>query len=152
MVKSGLIEKIFSKFLHAQPFSIKWIYLIERRRFNQKYKFKNKYDMVCAWSNFQKNVFGMWYDKWNFKPQISSIFHFDRVSDVELLKVEKILKCSLNLIPSPSLKIQIMGGKVCLRMQQTFYFRKFVDNILNFHWRWWDWMHAIFLNLFYFTY
>ena len=32
-------------------------------------------------------------------------------------KVEKILKGSLNLIPSPSpsLKIQIMGGKVCLR-------------------------------------
>ena len=32
-------------------------------------------------------------------------------------KVEKILKGSLNLIPSPSpsVKIQIMGGKVCLR-------------------------------------
>ena len=29
-------------------------------------------------------------------------------------KVEKILKGSLNLIPSPSLKIQIMSGKVCL--------------------------------------
>ena len=34
-------------------------------------------------------------------------------------KVEKILKGSLDLIPSPSplVKIQIMGGKVCLRMQ-----------------------------------
>ena len=31
-------------------------------------------------------------------------------------KVEKILKCSLDLIPSPSVKIQIhLGGKVCLR-------------------------------------
>ena len=30
-------------------------------------------------------------------------------------KVEKILKGSLDLIPSPSVKIQIMGGKVCLR-------------------------------------
>ena len=32
-------------------------------------------------------------------------------------KVEKILKSSLDLIqsPSPSVKIQIMGGKVCLR-------------------------------------
>ena len=31
-------------------------------------------------------------------------------------KVEKILKCSLDLIPSPSpfVKIQIMCGKVCL--------------------------------------
>ena len=33
------------------------------------------------------------------------------------VKVENILKGSLDLIPSPSLslKIQIMGGKVCLR-------------------------------------
>ena len=32
-------------------------------------------------------------------------------------KVDKILKCSLDLIPSPSpsVKIQIVGGKVCLR-------------------------------------
>jgi hypothetical protein len=32
-------------------------------------------------------------------------------------KVEKILKGSLNLNPSslPSVKIQIMGGKICLR-------------------------------------
>ena len=29
-------------------------------------------------------------------------------------KVEKILKGSLDLITSPSVKIQIMGGKVCL--------------------------------------
>ena len=31
------------------------------------------------------------------------------------VKVEKILKGSLDSIPSPSGKIQIMGGKVCLR-------------------------------------
>ena len=31
------------------------------------------------------------------------------------VKVEKILKGSLDLIPSPSVKIQIMAGKVCLR-------------------------------------
>ena len=30
-------------------------------------------------------------------------------------KVEKILKGSLDSIPSPSVKIQIMGEKVCLR-------------------------------------
>ena len=33
------------------------------------------------------------------------------------IKVEKILKGSLDLIPSPSAKIQIMGGKVCLRCE-----------------------------------
>ena len=32
-----------------------------------------------------------------------------------MIKVEKILKGSLDSIPSPSVKIQIMGGKVCLR-------------------------------------
>ena len=51
-------------------------------------------------------------------------------------KVEKTLKGSLDLIPSlsPSVKIQIMGGKVCLRRkgiaghcQQTFEDKKFVD-------------------------
>ena len=38
------------------PFSIKLIYLIERRSFGQKYKFGNKNDMVSAWSNF-KDIF-----------------------------------------------------------------------------------------------
>ena len=50
-----------------------------------------------------------------------------------MIKVEKILKGSLDSIPSPShsIKIQIMGGKVCLRQniaghcQQTFCFQKF---------------------------
>ena len=38
-------------------------------------------------------------------------------STVDHFKVEKILKGSLDLIPSPSpsVKIQIMAGKVCLR-------------------------------------
>ena len=31
------------------------------------------------------------------------------------VKVEKTLKGSLDSIPSPSVKIQIMGGRVCLR-------------------------------------
>ena len=81
-------------------------------------------------------------------------------------KVEKMLKGSLDLIPSPSpsVQIQIMGGKLCLRckgkkllnVQQTFENKNFVDNSrqcfvllpqvnfpannLNLHWRqrWWD--------------
>ena len=36
--------------------------------------------MVCAWSNFRKKSYGIFiYDKWNFKLQILSIVHFDRV-------------------------------------------------------------------------
>ena len=56
------------------------------------------------------------------------------------IKVEKILKGSLdsNLSPSPSVKIQIMCRKVCLRCtgktgccQQTFENKKFVDIALQ---------------------
>ena len=46
------------------------------------------------------------------------------------IKVEKILKGSLNFIPSPSplVKIQIMGGKACfMRCKKTFENKKFVD-------------------------
>ena len=94
-------------------------------------------------------------------------------------KVEKISEDNLNLIssPSPSVKIQIMGGKVCFRckgkkcwaLSTSFLYSKncwqhpamfcllpqvnFPANELNFHWRrrWWDQIQAIFLNLFYFT-
>ena len=60
-----------------------------------------------------------------------------------LFKVEKILKGSLDSIlsPSPSVKIQIMDGKSCLRCkrwniagccQQTFENKMFVDNTQQF--------------------
>ena len=90
-------------------------------------------------------------------------------------KVEKILKGSMDSIssPSPSVKIQITGGKVCLRrkgktllgiVNKLFVFKSlwqhptmfclytFPAHNLNFHWRWrwWDRIKAIFLNLFYF--
>ena len=45
-------------------------------------------------------------------------------------KIEKVLKGSLDLIPSPStsMKIQIMGKKVCLALcKQTCENKKFVD-------------------------
>ena len=50
------------------------------------------------------------------------------------IKVEKILQGSLDSIlsPSPSVKIQIMGGKICLRCRGKtmlgICFQKFVDN------------------------
>ena len=44
--------------------------------------------MVCAWRNFLKKSFGIsTYDELNFKPQISSIFHFDWVSDGRMAHV-----------------------------------------------------------------
>jgi hypothetical protein len=42
------------------------------------------------------------------------IFFKDKFK-IYLLKVEKILKGSLDSIPSPSVKIQIMVGKDCVR-------------------------------------
>ena len=68
-------------------------------------------------------------------------------------KIEKILKGSLNLIPSPSpsVKIQIMGGKICFRCKgktlgkkiarhchKTFENKTFVDitqNILPYYFK-----------------
>ena len=47
----------------------------------------------------------MFYD---FEDDCKSIFYFIQP------KVEKILKGNLDSSPSPSLKIKIMGGKVCL--------------------------------------
>ena len=46
-----------------------------------------------------------------------------------VIKIEKILKGSLNSIPSPSpsVKIQIMGGKVCLRCKGVFKIQKVAD-------------------------
>ena len=55
ITKSGL-ERNILKFLMPKPFSIKCIYLLQKRRFDQKYKFSNKNDMVCSWRNF-KNIF-----------------------------------------------------------------------------------------------
>ena len=49
----------------------------------QKLKFSNKNDLLCAWRNFKKNLVGICkYDKWNFKPYKSSIFHFEYVNEV----------------------------------------------------------------------
>ena len=55
-------------------------------------------------------------------------------------KVEKKLNGSLELIPSPSVKTQIMGGKVCLRckgktlldvVNKLLKTKNFVDNSLQ---------------------
>ena len=92
-----------------------------------------------------------------------------------LNSLEKVLKGSLDYIPSPlpSLKIQIMGkfawglkAKHCWTLSTNFWKQKgcwhhpsmfclvtqvnFPTNHLYFHWRWWDWIQAIYLNIFYF--
>ena len=136
------------------------------------------------WSNLQK------FNSWNEIEQYLDVSNFKYLSKVQInelprtqntklpsakwpflykVKVEKILKGSLDSIPSPSpsVKIQFMVG-IAGHCQQTFGNKKFVyitqqcfallpqvnfpDNNLNFHWRWrwWDQIQAIFLNFFYF--
>ena len=78
-------------------------------------------------------------------------FYQDRLIQAgrhSLLKVENISKGSLGLIPSPSpsVKLQIMGGKVCLRCKGYS-----IPPPSHWRWRWWDRIQAIFLNLFCFN-
>ena len=57
-------------------------YFIVRRIFALNSKFRNKNDLLCARRDFnEKNCGVSTYYKGMFKPQISSIFHFDWVSD-----------------------------------------------------------------------
>ena len=89
-------------------------------------------------------------------------------------KVEKILKGSLNLIPSPSssVKIQVVNSKVCFRCKGKTWLgvvnfwkqKRFVDiiqqcfalllqvtfpaNNFNYHWRWWYQIQALFNKCF----
>ena len=85
-------------------------------------------------------------DKGEFKEFIDVGSQTSQRSSMVSFKVEKILKGSLHLIPSPSVKIQIMGGRVSLWFkgktkfvditQQCFALLPQVnlpDNNLNFH-------------------
>ena len=55
--------------------------------------------------------------KFRFKFSYLNCSNYLEVTQKVIVKVEKILKGSLDSIPSPSpsMKIQITGGKVCLR-------------------------------------
>ena len=144
---------------------------------------QEKMTSAKKWSNLQK------FNSWNEIEQYLDVSNFKYLSKVQInelprtqntklpsakwpflykVKVEKILKGSLDSIPSPSpsVKIQFMVG-IAGHCQQTFGNKKFVyitqqcfallpqvnfpDNNLNFHrrWRWWDHIHGTFLNLFY---
>ena len=75
-------------------------------------------EFLSTWKNLNLYAFIRWAgvnpDSY-LKESKKRIETKKRVQKVD--KVEKILKGSLNLSPSPlpSVKIQIMGGKVCLR-------------------------------------
>jgi hypothetical protein len=71
----------------------------------------------CKMQNLNLAIFGLFYlfGVLDFVTQdlLSLQVNMEYIYDFH--KVEKILKGSLDSIPSPSVKIQIMGGKVCLR-------------------------------------
>ena len=73
-------------------FSIKWIYLIERRNFDQKYKFSNKNDMVSAWRNF-KNIFSRPLFTIIFRPQMIKFHPYSNLTGEG--KVDFLIYCML---------------------------------------------------------
>ena len=94
MVKSDL-EKIFWNSSMCSPFSIKLIYLIERRSFAQKYKFSNKNDTVSALRNF-KNIFSRPLFAIIFRPEMLK-FHTYSILTGETM-VGFVIYCVLMLV------------------------------------------------------
>ena len=95
-----------------------------------------------AMDNFFKS--GVWQFPFltlNYRPLGITCYNLISFRATESKFVENILKGSLDSIPSPLVKIQIMGGKVCLRrkgktllgiVNKLFIFKSclvFVDNI-----------------------
>ena len=84
MVKSGL-EYIFWQSQNGpKPFSDLPIHFIKGTFFALNYKFSNKNDFVCVHGGIsnKKLVYTYVNGKWNSKPKISSIFHFEYVYEV----------------------------------------------------------------------
>ena len=95
VVKSGL-EELFLKFLHALAiFYFKQIFLIERRNFDQKYKFSNKNKMVSAWRNF-KNIFSRPLFTIIFRPEMLIFYPYSILTGNT--RVEFVIYCVLRLI------------------------------------------------------
>ena len=139
------------------------------------------YKLKCVFSQKSGCWWSCWVSAWQDILRLSGESINTNVGTVQRhYKVEKILKGSLDSIPSPStsVKIQIMDAKVCLRwkgkktllgvfkkLSKTksllkspsnvlpYYIKQtFLSMIWIFHWRWLDQIQAIFINLFYFTY
>ena len=66
----------------VEQFILKFLHVRKSEGFVQKFKFSSKNDMLCAWRDFKKNVACVHTINDNFKPKISFIFHFDRVTDI----------------------------------------------------------------------
>ena len=71
--------------------------------------------LFCYFSSFFNLQQITWHFSKNLKKQEWSRFINIIELSIAKVKVEKTIKGSLDSIPSPSVKIQIMGGKNCLR-------------------------------------
>ena len=87
------------------PFSIRIFFLIDRRSFDQKYKFSKKDDMVRAWRNF-KNIFSRPLFTIIFMPEMLK-FHPYFILTGETT-VGFVIYCVL--ICSAEFKASIIGG------------------------------------------
>ena len=131
--------------------------------------------LFCYFSSFFNLQQITWHFSKNLKKQEWSRFINIIGLSIAKVKVEKTIKGSLDSIPSPSVKIQIIGGKDGLRSKSKTLLGidnkllkakslltspsnvlpllpqvNFPINNFNFHWswRWWDRIQSLFLNLF----
>ena len=82
MVKSFREKNWFEIPPCAQPFLEHLFYFREGRLFAENYKTSNENDLLFAWKDIKK-IFVSKIDMINnFKPNISAIFHFDRINDI----------------------------------------------------------------------
>ena len=104
-----------------KPFS----YIKKGQMLAQNYKFSNKNSLLCSWRDFKKNLCGICtYDKRNFKPKISPIFHFYRVTEVRMrsFQVSMTIKIFSNKLDwkislAPSFRAQ--SGVHCILISKT---------------------------------
>ena len=60
---------------------IQCTYLHHKFFWHAQSKFSNRNDILCARRDLKEKCDVRSYDKWNFKSTISSLFHFDQVTD-----------------------------------------------------------------------
>ena len=122
------------RFLHAQSLFWKLFFTSQKGVFLHQIanSVMNMTFFAHGGISIKKNC-GVSYHKWTFKPQISSIFHFDRVSDNWMAYVSgvKLSKCR----PSPCLKRGVCCGhtQVSTKVHIFWNDHKKLKKIFQFH-------------------
>jgi hypothetical protein len=101
------------------------------RRFDQKYKFSNKNDMVCAWRNF-KNIFSRPLFTIIFRPKI--LFFITYSILIGQTKVEFVIYWVLNsfrILVGKVFKFLLHRGKLLRQLFEILYIAKIEKRIVS---------------------